>query len=570
MVLAWACVVLPLSSSAMSMFEASLSNCWAKAAFKEQSSDIGRVALNASQHMLIVEDSGPGLDQDVFARCQLPLSAWGLELEAGQSAPEIDSIEVRWSMYSGLPSGSACGGREECWSNAQVRIFFEREGSLTQSAYFGESLQTWNYNNLFCPFGEIGGRSPCKTNGFRLRLQSSEFSPGPSTMLGGGGEVCDTNVCEYFTDMKPAWSFVWADYVARYKSASGNWTVSRILSSGGDIQTFQTHKPLNLTGTVNVTIAAYGGGWWTVASARFKNLVVAFNKQNIPPEVATWSPTTSPAATRAARTEVLAKSQTGSLNALLLIGASLAGLTFLVIFTSKCIFKDPAAKYLTVLQCSLGIFDMSSDACFHYSISNQPELKIFLWLGVFWLAITALLNAATSLSLLRFEKQGSKEFAAFLANHPLPLMLCIAISPAKASALLLLESRLFQSRTQAWSASLSSVLRANLDKASLILIMEDVVLALPSTAEFLLFCMHSLIVFLCQHFSAPLSRLTKVQVAVVLALQKQYLGGWTLMNILKVAINLFGLICSMAYGLWRLRLANKEWPATNYVQMTEQ
>ena len=147
----------------------------------------------------------------------------------------------------------------------------------------------------------------------------------------------------------------------------------------------------------------------------------------------------------------------------------------LIIFASKFFFKDPAAKYLIVLQSNLSVFEMTSDSFFLASLYSNPDLCYYFWSGISWLVFTAIINVVAFFILIHSEKQRSNGFAAFLGFHPLAFALCVFASPAKAGVLLLLNSRLFVSKTQAFNADMSSELQVSLTKTNLLLIVEDVV-----------------------------------------------------------------------------------------------
>ena len=250
-----------------------------------------------------------------------------------------------------------------------------------------------------------------------------------------------------------------------------------------------------------------------------------------------------------ANTAALVQEQRKPFNYLLVIGGVLLVFSLLIIFTSKCIFKDPAAKYLTVLQSNLAVFDMTSDSLFLFSIYSNPELAFYFWSDISWLVITAILNVIAFFVLLRGEKQRSQGFAAFLGSHSLAFVLCVVCSPAKAGVLLLLESRLFVSNTQAFNADMSRELQVSLTKTKLLLILEDVVRyflpSLPSPP-------HTL--------NAPFFPLLspQVQATIVLVLQRQYLGGWTPMNTVKIATNLLALLFSICNSMRGIYEYNKE------------
>lgn len=239
------------------------------------------------------------------------------------------------------------------------------------------------------------------------------------------------------------------------------------------------------------------------------------------------------------RTVALQAVQSQSLPWLLIFGGCLVALNVVTASVSKCVFKDENANYLSMVQCSLSVFDMVSDIVFLHTLhqsDNWNEFANFYYVGLAILLTSALLNASVPMFVIRQEiqrknKSGKQELGQWFQEHPVATCVCLFLSLCKANFIIMLDTHLFISRTQTFNAPLPQKLRTKLR------------------------------VYSCGHLVLE----DCAQSAIVLTLQLTLLYNWTPLNTITLSLSLLALGVAAGSNVYQL-YKSYQWKKTKNMQ----
>lgn len=227
------------------------------------------------------------------------------------------------------------------------------------------------------------------------------------------------------------------------------------------------------------------------------------------------------------RRQQLQEKQSEGLPWLIVFGCVILAIDAFVILMSHFVYKDERPNYVTLLQCSLALFDVASDVAVLVSLGDATQtdeaFSILFVIGVSTLVLALIINVVSATVIIRSERIRKETLDAWCKQHPYLVGLSLLLSPAKANFILLFDARLWLSVSgTCFDAPLPVMTRTKFRVVGVVgLLLEDLVQIV------LLACLFPL------------------------------LGGWTAMNGISFTCSWFALLGGAAINLVALKSSYK-------------